>query len=119
MALREWFPDCVPDARAIRWDVPLARILLITLALTHAVGLADLVFGDACDAACTGDGCDTDCPPGPACRCHGPTTMPLLGSVQSTSKLAPPSSLSPIENDRRAHASPDPREILHVPRHVV
>lgn len=90
------------------------------LALTHAVGLADLVFGDACDEVCSDDGCDTDCPPGQACRCHCPNAMPLLsGVMQSATKLDPPSSVSVIENVRRAHASPDPREIQHVPRLAV
>jgi hypothetical protein len=84
------------------------------------VGLADLVFDDACEEACEDDGCETDCPPGQACRCHCPSALPLLsGTIHSAAKLDAPSNLAAIETQRRAHASPDPREILHVPRHVV
>lgn len=90
------------------------------LALTHAVGLADLVMDDACEEVCAGDGCETDCPPGQACRCHCPSAVPALSSVaQSTSKLDALSNVSALEIVRRAHASPDPREILHVPRFAV
>ena len=100
--------------------MPFVRVLVIMLALTHAVGLADLVMDDACDEACEDDGCATDCPPGQACRCHCPSAMPLLSSVaHSTSKLDTLANVSAFEIIRRAHASPDPREILHVPRLAV
>jgi hypothetical protein len=99
--------------------VSFARILLFALVLTHVVGIADLVIGDACEAACDDDGCGNDCLPGLACRCHCPSAMPLLGgSTQTTAKLAMPRDLAPPADDQRMHASPDPREILHVPRHA-
>ena len=95
--------------------MPLGRILVVVLALTHAVGLADLVLDD--EQACTDDGC-RDCLPDAACRCHCPSAMPI---VQSTStQLAPaarsPGTYVPCVATERMHASPDPREILHVPR---
>ena len=100
--------------------MPFARIIIMVLALTHAVGIADLVMDDACGEACTDDGCGADCLPGDACRCHCPSAMPLLGGiVETVAKLTPPPRivLAPIAD--RLHASPDPREILHVPKHAV
>lgn len=98
--------------------MPFARILVFALALTHAVGLADLVMEDGCEEMCNDDGCGQDCLPGLACRCHCPSAMPLLGgSVQTIAKLsAPPRDLVPASAEQRMHASPDPREILHVPK---
>jgi len=100
--------------------VPLARVLVFVLAMTHVVGLADLVLDDACEEVCTDDGCGTDCIPGVACRCHCPSAMPLLGTTtQAVAKLDTPAMIAPCAVDQRMHASPDPREILHVPRPAV
>lgn len=100
--------------------MPFARILIFALALTHAVGIADLVMDDSCEETCNDDGCGADCLPGVACRCHCPSAMPLLGgSVQTVAKLHPPKrETAPASVDERMHASPDPREILHVPKRV-
>lgn len=90
------------------------RALVILLALTHAVGLVDLVLDD--EEACTDDGC-RDCLPGAACRCHCPSTMPLVESRPSEVALgATHGTYVPFVATDRMHASPDPREILHVPR---
>jgi hypothetical protein len=100
-------------------SVPLARALVIVLALAHAVGLADLLVRDSCEEICREDGCETDCVPGQehACRCHCPSTMPLLGGkAQAIAKVDTPILLAPGEHLRRLHANPDPREILHVPK---
>jgi hypothetical protein len=98
--------------------VPFARLLVFVLALTHAVGLADLVLEDACAEDCSDDGCDEDCLPGVACRCHCPSAMPMIGGVAKAIEK------SPLWVDvvaawavERVHASPDPLEILHVPKH--
>jgi hypothetical protein len=97
--------------------VAFARILVFALVLTHVVGIADLLVDDACEQACTDDGCGSDCLPGLPCRCHCPSAMPLLGgSVQAVAKSATPRDAAPFVADQRMHASPDPREILHVPR---
>jgi hypothetical protein len=97
--------------------VSVTRILVFALVLTHVVGIADLVIDDACEETCDDDGCGSDCLPGLACRCHCPSTMPLLGGgAQVIAKLATPHNLAPLVDDQRMHASPDPREILHVPR---
>ncbi|MGE0872609.1 MAG: hypothetical protein AB7P03_28905 [Kofleriaceae bacterium] len=97
-----------------------ARILVFALALTHSVGLADLVLDDACDQVCSDDGCGADCLPDEACRCHCPSATPMLGgSACAVAKLdAPPVRIVPT-HIQREHASPDPREILHVPRLLV
>lgn len=97
--------------------MPLARILVFALALTHAVGVADLMMGDGCEARCADDGCGPDCPPGPACRCHGPSAVPLLGGrALAVTKLATPRLEIAFPDEQRMHASPDPREILRVPK---
>lgn len=99
--------------------VSFVRIFVFALALTHLVGLADLMLGDACEELCRDDGCGTDCLPGAACRCHCPSTMPALGTVQAAAKIETPKTATQSAYDRRAHASPDPREILHVPKYAV
>lgn len=97
-----------------------ARVAVFVLALTHVVGLADLVLEDACEETCDDEDCSTDCIPGLACRCHCPSAVPLLGSSpQTIAKLAPTQSTVPFSIDERIHESPDPREILHVPKRAV
>lgn len=99
--------------------MPLARVIVVVLALTHAVGLADLLVRDSCEELCREDGCDTDCVPGQAhaCRCHCPSTMPLLeGKAQAIAKVDLPTLLAAGEYLRSLHANPDPHEILHVPK---
>ena len=96
-----------------------ARILVFAIALTHVVGLADLVLEDACAELCEDDGCGTDCLPGVACRCHCPGAVPTLGAPAPSAANADSTRVSrPRAADDRIHASPDPREILHVPRPV-
>lgn len=103
--------------RASLWDVPAVRAFVLVLALTHAVGLADLVLDDACAEACEDDGCAGDCLPGVPCRCHCPSAAPMLGGgAPATAKLGAPAVVAPCPVADRMHASPDPREILHVPR---
>lgn len=97
-----------------------ARIIVFALALTHAVGLANLVMGDACADECRDDGCGDDCLPGPSCRCHFPTAIPLISQNASASaKLRPPREIEAAFAEERIHLSPDPREILHVPKRAV
>lgn len=98
--------------------MPFARIIVFALALTHAVGLADLVFDDACAETCDDDGC-SDCLPGVACRCHCPSAMPLVEhAAPPLAPLAAAHAVVPATIADRLHASPDPREILHVPRRL-
>jgi hypothetical protein len=97
-------------------DVPLVRILVFALALTHVVGIADLVLGDECEQVCQDDGCGKDCLPGAACRCHCPSAMPALGAQQVVAKVVTPEPVMLLAYDQQAHLNPDPREILHVPK---
>jgi hypothetical protein len=99
--------------------VSFARVLVFAIALTHSVGLADLVFGDACETACEDDGCGKDCLPGADCRCHCPSAMPALGSVQVVAEIETPQPVEPCAYASQLHASPDPHEILHVPKPAV
>jgi hypothetical protein len=99
--------------------VPFARVLVFALALTHAVGLADLVLDDACADVCSDDDCG-DCTPGEVCRCHCPSTVPMIGTyMQTVSRIEPPHALTACAFEEQCHANPDPREILHVPRQLV
>jgi len=100
-------------------DVPLVRILVFALALTHVVGLADLVLGDECEQVCQDDDCGKDCLPGAACRCHCPSAMPALMAQQGVAKIVTPEPVSLLACAQQAHGSPDPRENLHVPKLAV
>ena len=91
---------------------------MFAFVLIQAVGIADLILDDSCEETCRDDGC-TDCLPGVACRCHSPTAMPILGgAVHAAARLIAPREITPASVVQRRHASPDPREILHVPKHV-
>jgi hypothetical protein len=115
----------VLEAHSAAWGscyllgVPLARILVFVLALTHVVGLADLVLGEECEQLCQDDGCGKDCLPGAACRCHCPSAMPALGAEQVVAKVVTPEPVMLCAYVEHAHLSPDPREILHVPKLAV
>jgi len=101
--------------------VPFARVIVLALALTHAVGLAEEVRRDVCAAECEDDGCATDCGPLEAdCECHCPAGAQLVGTAvfELVSTIDPPPMFTTFEGGQRAHASPDPREILHVPKRV-
>jgi len=94
--------------------------LLLVLALLQAAGIADLVRRETCEAECERNGCQ-DCTPGddgPQCPCHCPNatnvTAPSLAVV--TNAPAMQSLVVAFVRDDRTHSSPDPREILHVPR---
>ena len=100
----------------------LPRALLLVLALVHATGMAAVMQRQACEAECRNDGCDNDCTPGdesPSCPCHCPslqTSVPLLTAVT----IVPPTQPAPLfDSGNGIPPSPDPREILHVPRHTV
>jgi hypothetical protein len=97
--------------------VPWARILVFALALTHSVGIADLIIEDVCGESCDDSDCGDDCIPGVACRCHCTSTVAILGArTPVVATIAPPMSKADFVAFRDAHDSPDPREILHVPR---
>ena len=101
----------------------LPRVLLLVLALVHATGLAEVMQRQACEAECRSDGCDNDCTPGnelPSCPCHCPslqTDLPLLITAVTIIPATRPAPL--FDGGDGVHPSPDPREILHVPRHAV
>ncbi len=100
----------------------LARIFVFLLALTHVVGLAELVVTDACDEVCADDDCGADCMPGAACRCHCPSAASLRSEVTVPQLRTQDDALDVAaagERLDRVHASPDPLEILHVPRRSV
>lgn len=98
--------------------MPFARILVFVLAVIHGVGLADLAMADDCAESCSDDDCTRDCLPGAACRCHGASATPLLASATAAGSPAAARVVVAMAGVRpeRSHASPDPREILHVPR---
>jgi hypothetical protein len=95
--------------------VQVARILVVALALSHVTGLADVVMDDGCEEVCNDDGCGDDCLPESACRCHCPSAMPAMTAIARTADLDT-RAIDTFVFAQRMHASPDPREILHVPR---
>jgi len=99
--------------------VPLLRMLVLALALTHMVGLAEMLLGDACDEMCRDDECATDCVPDVPCHCHCPSAMAAISAVVIVEKIRTPMLCEACTEEQQAHVSPDPREILHVPKRVV
>ena len=99
------------------------RALLLVLALLQAVGIVDLVRRETCEAECERNGC-TDCTPGddgPSGSCHcssAPTITPPSVATAVELPLGQPVDGAFAARDR-IHLSPDPREILHVPRRAV
>jgi hypothetical protein len=100
--------------------VSFARVAVLALALIHGVGLAERVRQATCAEMCDDDddGCPDGCGPSEAsCRCHAPAAAQLVAPAAITvSYAAPPVAVAVSDAGARAHASPDPREILHVPR---
>ncbi len=100
------------------------RALLLVLALLQATGLAAVIQRETCEAACRDDGCGGDCTPSndsPTCACHCPVTPGINAPAFAVVRLAPSANGTVLifDRDERNHASPDPREILHVPRNAV
>jgi hypothetical protein len=101
--------------------VSVPRVLLLALALLQAGGIFDLVRRTTCEEACRQNGCSGDCTPdsdGPQCPCHcpsGATAAPAMVAVATPAPVARPSGVT-FDAADQLPASPDPREILHVPR---
>jgi len=100
--------------------VSIPRALLLVLALLQATGLAEAMRRTVCEAECRNGGCDTDCTPdsdSPSCPCHCPSLQthvppPIAAIAMPAATQAVPA----FASDDRIHLSPDPHEILHVPR---
>lgn len=101
----------------------LPRALLLVVALVHATGMAEVMRRQACEMECRSDGCDNDCTPGnesPSCPCHCPslqTNLPLYITAVTIIPATQPALL--FDSGDGIPPSPDPREILHVPRYAV
>lgn len=100
------------------------RVLLLILALLQATGIAEVMRRQACEAECRSDGCKNDCTPGddaPSCPCHCPGSAGTVAPALAYVMVPVPTESTPLVFDRseRIHLSPDPREIVHVPKHVV
>lgn len=97
------------------------RALLLALALMQAVGITDYLRRAACEAECQRDGCDDqgpcDCS---TCLCHAPSMPSLTSPAIVAVDVVPPSVTARVmfAEPEDLRASPDPREILHVPRTV-
>lgn len=96
------------------------RALLLALALMQAIGLVDYMRRIECEQECKADGCDDtgpcDCS---SCPCHCTGAAPSMAAPSSVAVDAPHAAASAIAVFGRTddlRASPDPREILHVPR---
>ncbi len=95
------------------------RALLLALALLQALGITDVVRRDLCEVECQGDGCDDKGPcDSPACAYHCPSAPTLTPPLGDAVAVAVPveSRVTVVFQLDTLRASPDPREILHVPR---
>jgi hypothetical protein len=104
--------------------VSVPRALLLILALLQATGVMEAMRRDVCADECRDDGCDDDCTPGvgsSSCPCHCPNLQTHAPPTLAMITLPAPTEATPVvfDGDDHAHMSPDPREILHVPRHAV
>jgi len=99
--------------------VSIPRALLLALALMQAVGLTDYMRRAACEAECKADGCDDqgpcDCS---TCPCHCPGAPSMTEPRPVAVDVAAPVAASKVvfAYVEQLRASPDPREILHVPK---
>lgn len=100
------------------------RALLLVLALLQAGGVFDAMKSATCEEECRKNGCH-DCTPdhdAPQCSCHCPS-LSVVAARRIISVMAVPGTyFAEVSFGRtdQLHPSPDPREILHVPRsHVV
>jgi len=101
--------------------VTVPRVLLLVLALLQAVGVSDAVRRAACEEECRRDGCDGTCTPDndcPQCPCHSVGSASLAASIAANVTVGRVAYVSEVRFVRpdQHHSSPDPREILHVPR---
>ena len=107
--------------RAITRAVSLPRALILILALLQAGGVIELVRRATCEVECRSDGCDNDCTPdrdAPQCPCHCQSvtaTRPAAIDVVVEAPATPAAEIRFAAADQ-LRPSPDPREILHVPR---
>lgn len=101
----------------------LPRALLLMLALLQATGMAEVMQRQICQAACRDAGCDDDCTPGsdsPSCPCHCPSLQSQVPPALAAVTIAPAARpVAAFDGGDVAPPSPDPSEILHVPRRTV
>jgi len=102
-----------------RYAVAVSRAVLLILALLQAAGIVDLVRRETCAAECERDGCD--CLPGDdasQCPCHCPSAPTLTGPAVAVLTVPAARHARDVSFARAVQepSSPDPREILHVPR---
>ena len=98
------------------------RALLLVLALLQAGGIFDFVRRTTCEEECKRNGCD-DCTPdhdSPECSCHCPSGVTAAPIAIELETIAPTPVLElAFDITEQLFPSPDPREILHVPRQHV
>lgn len=97
------------------------RALLLAFALLQALGVFEAVRRSACEEECKRDGCNGTCTPDndcPQCPCHSVGSASLAASIAANVTVARVAYVTKVSFARadQYHASPDPREILHVPR---
>lgn len=93
------------------------RILVLVLALLQAGGIMDVMRRVACEDECRGDGCEDGCTPGSdLCACHCPIGVSCAPPALAVAPVMRPATAVAFVVVDQLRASPDPREILHVPR---
>lgn len=92
------------------------RILVLAIALVHAMGIADALELPCAEECADGDDCGDDCAPTcPTCQCtRAPAGVAAVAESAAFPLRGPPVAAGFRDVDRVV-SSPDPREILHVP----
>jgi hypothetical protein len=93
------------------------HVLLLAVVLGQAAGVFWLVGGDACADPCEDDDQGKECPPiCPTCACS-PRPSPTVPVRQAVLALPLPLiRLVPFAEHDRIPPTPEPHEILHVPK---
>ena len=96
----------------------LLRAAVLVLVFGQVTGIWVELGGDACEVGCEDDEQGATCPPSCACSCTM-RAAPMVAVRTTASAPAPTVSRVAPPPREAAPASPDPSEILHVPRSTV
>lgn len=94
-------------------------MLLLLLGQVTGLDLGALRGGDQCEENCEDEASGKSCPPAcSTCSCTMRSAQPMLAS-HATTLVIPSIARVEVAPPPSQPASPDPREILHVPKSLV
>lgn len=96
----------------------LVAVLALALFIGQVIGFQELIDRDDCVQRCSGDDANGDCPVGcQSCTCC-PSTRPVF-VTQVAGTLPSLTHDIVLTQTSRVPSSPEPREILHVPKLIL